>query len=195
MIFGTVLPNDRKYRPDKERMVRRMKLPPHILKAPPEYLDENMIHAFRQLGFGCLPVWTSQGCALFVHVDSRTIRDCRYAVHSVKLELHEVDGCPLIRLDVTIYDRPDDPLRMDCFLNIKDEHQLPAIEALAEQEWLVFHWYDENLKYVRSSGIPWRPEQRQAARKIIEDARAIVNRTGGGDFNQAKEKFIQENLI
>ena len=173
-----------------------MKLPSHILKAPPEYLDENMIQAFRQIGFGCLPLWTSHGCAIFVHVDSRTIKACRYAVHSVKLELHEVDGCPLIRLDVKVYDRPDEPLHMDCFLNIQDEkHQLSAIEVLTEQEWFIFYWYDENLKYVRSSGIHWTAEQRETAKIIIEKAREIVARTGGGDFDTAKKKFMERNPL
>lgn len=69
-----------------------MKLPPHILKAPLTYLDDNMVTAFRRQGFGYLPLWTSQGCALFVHIDTRTIKACRYAVHDAKLELHEVDG-------------------------------------------------------------------------------------------------------
>lgn len=173
------------------------KLPPRILAAPPSYLDENMIAAFKQIGFGCLPTWTSQGCALFVHIDRRTIQACRYAVHSVKLELREVDGCPLIRLDVKVYDRPGDPLRMDCFLNItrEDGGHLPAIEALAEQEWMVFRWYDENLQYVRSSGIRWGEEQRKAAKEIIRKAKEIVGRTDGGNFDRAKEKFMRENPI
>jgi hypothetical protein len=172
-----------------------MKIPDHILQAPPSYLDESMITAFKKMGYGCIPLWTSVGCALFTHVDSRTIRDCRNAVHSVKLELHEVDGCPLIRLDVKVYDRPSDPLHMDTFLNInrpgKDHN--PAIEALAEQEWMIFHWYDEGLKYVRSSGVPWGMNQRETAKKIIAEARAIIGRTGGGDFDLAKVKFTAEN--
>jgi hypothetical protein len=173
------------------------KIPDRIIKAPPEYLDENLIQAFEVIGFGCVSLWTHTGCALFVHIDTRTIKSCRYAVHSVKLELHEVDGCPLIRIDVTVYDRPGDPLHMDSFLNInrEDQDHLPAIEALAEQEWMVFHWYDERLKYVRSSGIPWRPDQRETAKQIIQQAREIVARTGGGDFDRAKAIFSKANPI
>lgn len=171
-------------------------LPKHILKAPPSYLDENMIQAFKQIGYGALPVWTSHGCALFVHIDGRTIKECQYAMHSVKLELHEVDGCPLIRLDVKVYDRLGDPLHMDCYLNIQDtDHALAAIYALPEQEWFVFHWYDEQLTYVRSSGIRWQQENRDAARQIIDQAREIVNRTGGGDFDAAKARYMRENPL
>lgn len=173
------------------------KLPSHILKASLSYLDENMITAFRQVGFGCLPVWTNHGCALFIRIDRRTINACRNAVHSVKLELHEVDGCPLIRLDVKVYDRLDDPLHMDCFLSIvrEDKSHLPAINALAEQDWMVFHWYDENLQYVRSSGIRWRKEQRETAKEIIMKAQEIVERTGSKDFDRAKAKFTRENPL
>jgi hypothetical protein len=173
------------------------KIPGHILQAPPEYLDENMVKAFKQIGYGVLPLWTSHGCALFVHIDTRTIKDCRNAVHSVKLEMHEVDGCPLIRLDIKVYDRLDSPLHMDCFLstNRNDKDHLPAIEALTEQEWFIFHWYDEKLKYVRSSGIRWYEENRAAAREIIQTAREIAARTGGGDFDKAKAKFMAENPL
>lgn len=174
-----------------------MKLPSHILQAPPEYLDENMIAAFRQIGYGCLPLWTNHGCALFVHIDTRSIKECRYAVHNVRLELHEVDGSPLIRLDMKVYDRPGDPLHMDCFLHInrQDGGHIPAIEALTEQEWIIFHWYDEKLKYIRSSGVRWPLEQREDAKKIIKEAQATITRTGGGDFDRAKAKFMQNNPI
>lgn len=174
-----------------------MKLPKHILEAPPTYLHENVIETFRRAGFCALPLWTHTGCALLVHLDKQSIKDCRYAVHSVELELHEVDGSPLIRIVATVYDRPSDPLRMDCFLNIArtDEGHDAAILALAEQEWFVFHWYDENLQYIRSSGVSWGPEQREAAKAIIEKAREIVDRTGGGDFDRAKAKFMSENSL
>jgi hypothetical protein len=173
------------------------KIPSHILQASPKILDPNMISAFKLLGYNCIPTWTNVGCALFVHVDSRTIRECRNAVHSVKLELIEVDRCPLIRLDVRVYDRPVNPLHMDCFLNINrhDKKHLPAIEALTWQEWMVFHWYNERLEYVRSSGIHWGEEQWEAAKNIIEEAKAIVTRTGGGDFDLAKAKFMAANPI
>lgn len=174
-----------------------MQIPSHILKAPIDYLPDEMVDVFRRTGYGAIPNWTSHGCALFVHMDSKTIKNCRHAVHNVNLELYEVDGCPLIRIFVKIYDRLDSPLALEGFLNItrEDEHDLPAILALTEQEWFVLHWYDENLKYVRSTGVPWGPEQRSAAKEIVEKARAIMVRTGGGNFDRAKEKFIKENPL
>jgi hypothetical protein len=86
---------------------------------------------------------------------------------------------------------------MDCFLNINrtDDDHLPVIEALTEQEYMVFHWYDEKLKYVRSSRIHWEEEQREATKKIITAARDIVSRTGGGDFDNAKIKFMANNPL
>jgi hypothetical protein len=128
-------------------------------------------------------------------MDARTIKACRYAVHSVRLELHEIGGCPLLRLDVKVYDRPGDPLYMDCFLNIREEHAVHAIEALTEQELMVFHWYDENLQYVRSSAIHWPEENRKEAAEMIATAREIIARTGGGDFDRAKAKFMSQNPI
>ena len=171
------------------------RIPKNILKAPPTYLDENMIAYFKLAGYSGVPVWTNMGCAFFVYMDARTIHRCRYAVHSVKLELHVVDGCPLIWLDVKVYDRKDDPLHFDGFLNItrEDQDHLPAIEALTEQEIMAFHWYDEQLQYVRSTALRWHSEQRESAKEIIKLARAVVAETGGGDFDQAKAKYIREN--
>jgi len=172
-----------------------MKVPPHILKAPPTHLDENMIKVFNQIGFGCLPIWTDKGCAIFVHVDKRSIKDCRYAVHSVALELNEVDGCPLICIDIKVYDDPQNPLHMDCFLNIQDKQQNFSIEALCEQEWLVFHWYDEDLHYVRSSAVSWGSDNRNVVKDIIKQSYEIINLIGGGDFDAAKRKFIAGNPL
>lgn len=172
-----------------------MKIPKRILVAPPEYLDENMVKAFKTIGYGCIPVWTNHGCALFVHIDSRTIKDCRYAVHSVNLELHVIDNAPLIRFDIKVYDRVDDPLHMDAFLNIQNEDHIPAIEALAEQQWMVFHWYDEDLKYVQSSSIRWQDENRKTAAEIIQKAKNVIVETGGGDFDRAKMEFMNKNPL
>lgn len=171
------------------------KIPPEVLIAPPEYLHPEMVKAFQKVGFGAIPIWTNTGCALFVHIDRKTIKDCRNAVHLAKVELYKIDGCPLIRMDIKVYDRPDAPLHMDCFLDITDKHSTSVIEALTEQEWLVFHWYDENLTYVRSSGIRWPVEQREEMKNIIAKAKEIIERTGGGDFNRAQAKFIATHPI
>ncbi len=171
------------------------KIPPEILIAPPDYLPPEIIEAFNQIGYGVIPIWTNMGCSLFIHIDSKTIKACKNAVHSVRLELYEIEKFPLIRLDIKIYDRLDDPLHMDCFLNITDKHQIPEIEALTEQEYLVFHWYNEDLKYVRSSAIKWPRQQREEAKEIINKAKEIIAKYGPGDFNKAKAKFIKDNPI
>ncbi len=59
------------------------------------------------------------------------------------------------------------------------------MEALREQKWIVFHWYDEKLKYVRSSAIHWSEEQRVETTRMVEAVRQIINRTGGGNFDSA----------
>ncbi|MCL6559212.1 MAG: hypothetical protein K6U74_10530 [Firmicutes bacterium] len=129
--------------------------PEKIAVLPPNELSKNIREALLQIGYGCLPVWTGDGCSLFVRIDRATAEACRNVPYAVRLELHEVDGCPLLRLGVTVYDRPSDPLRMDCFLNVQNEHDLPVVKVLVEQERLIFHWYDEALRYVHSAAIRW----------------------------------------
>ncbi len=172
-----------------------MRIPSHLLQAPLSHLGDEATAAFRRMGFGCLPLWTSSGCALFVHLDLASIKACRSAINDVRLELAVIDNCPLIRLDIRIYDQPGEPLMMDCFLNIQDERCGLAIEALVEQKWLVTHWYDEDLRYVRSSAIRWGQSQREGAKRIIANARKIVSETGSSDFDRAKAKYVVMNPL
>lgn len=173
-----------------------MEIPRHLLQGSMDDLMSGDLKLFFKLnGYGGQPVWTNTGCAFFCYMDKRTCNSVKGAVHDVKLELHEIDGCPIIRFDVKVYDRLVDPLHFDAFINIQNPDHLPVIEALTEQDWLIFHWYGPDFKYVRSTGIRWPAEQKEVAKAIIKQARNIITRTGGGDFNQAKAKYMKENPL
>lgn len=175
-----------------------MKIPRGILQAPmDELMSGDLLQFFKLHGYGGHPLWTNTGVAFFVYIDKRTIRECKGAIHDVKLELHEIDGCPLIRFDIKIYDRIGDPLHFDAFLNINrpDQNHTPLLEALMVQEWMIFHWYEPNFKYSNSTGIHWPETQRQAAKQIIEQAKEITVRTGGGNFDSAKTQYMALNPL
>jgi hypothetical protein len=173
-----------------------MKIPRELLEAPmDELLGDDLLGAFKKLGYTGIPIWTNTGCAFFCYMDKKTCRQVKSAVHNVKLEYHEIDGCPLLRFDIKIYDQPVQPLHFDVFPNVQNEHHLLAIEALTVQEWLIFHWYGPDFKYTGSTGVHWREEQRVATAAMINQAKELVARTGGGNFDKAKAKFMAENPI
>ena len=96
-------------------------------------------------------------------------RDVKGKVHKVRLEYYEIIvndeseneiNYPLIRFEVVIYDRLDQPLEFGNFLNIGDKSCRYMLDALMIQEWIVFHWYGEDFKYRGSTGVHWREERR-----------------------------------
>lgn len=156
-------------------------------------LPPNLRQAFELIGYGCLPTLSQAGCTLVVHVDRQTIDDCRGAPHDIRLELHEVGGCPVIRMAVRVLIA--DPLTMDCYLNIQDAYMVEMIESLATQERLVTMWYDERLRPVRASAVTWHDTNRNTAREIIDRARQLVAETGGGDWEAARAAVMAANPI
>ena len=84
----------------------------------------------------------------------------------------------MIRFEVVIYDRLDQPLEFDSFLNIGDKSYRYMLDALMIQEWIVFHWYGEDFKYRGSTGVHWREERR------IDSKNERI-------FNRVKSKFIK----
>jgi len=110
----------------------------------------------------------------------------------------------LIRFEVVIYDRLDQPLEFDNFLNIGDKSCRYMLDALMIQEWIVFHWYGEDFKYRGSTGVHWREERRIDSKDIIRRAEKCFEiggwneRSGNNSdskneriFNRVKSKFIK----
>jgi hypothetical protein len=83
---------------------------------------------------------------------------------------------------------------MFVFLNILDEQSVACLKALPYQSWIVIHWYDENREHVASSGIEWSPENRKKVQTVIEQARGVIERTGGGDFEEAMTRITGGKL-
>ena len=190
-----------------------MKIPRELLQAPMnELMSGDLKKYFIKNGYNGIPEWTNTGCAFFCYMDNGTCRDVKGKVHNVKLEYYEINGFPLIRFDIVVYDRLDQPLHFDSFINICDESCVYMLGALMEQEWLIFHWYGEDFRYSGSTGIKWKEENRKWVKEIWEKGKKCVDGIGIDDgidsdginvdkkemdvrFNKVKEKFIRENPL
>ena len=182
-----------------------MKIPKEILQAP---MNELMCGYLREYfinnGYGTVPEWTNTGCTFFCYMDNKTCRDVKGKVHNVKLEYYEIDDYPLIRFNIVIYDRLDQPLEFDAFLNIGDESCRYILDALMIQEWIIFHWYGEDFKYKGSTGVHWREENRKCVKDIWRKGKILIDNLKNNEvnnmeyiniFNKIKEKWIKENPL
>lgn len=173
-----------------------MKIPKEIIQTSMnELMSEDLKKVFKKIGYGGIPVWTDMGCTFFCYMDNKTCREVKGKIHNVKMEYHEIAGCPLIRFDIVVYDDIINPLHFDSFLNISNEDHECMLDALKEQERIIFHWYDKDFKYRGSTAVKWKEENRMITGEIIEKGRECVEKKGIKDFDKAKDKFMRKNPL
>jgi hypothetical protein len=68
-------------------------------------------------------------------------------------ELHRHPAAPVIRSVFAFYDQPDQPLRVETFINIADPDQRACFASLAEQDELTLLFYDESLTHCLSKRL------------------------------------------
>jgi hypothetical protein len=101
-------------------------------------------------------------------------------------ELHHHPLVPVIRTVVRIYDQPDRPLALESFINVDEPEQWADFARLAEQEELLFGFYDETLshrltKRVRNSAT----DEMSRILTYADRVRAAIPE-GQYDFDRAK---------
>ncbi len=136
----------------------------------------------------CIPVCSPYGCTLYFCMSEDMLRECRNKTQMIRMELHIIDGFPIVKIEVKIF--ADSPVKMDCFLNVNDSLDLESIESLTKQDSVIFHIYDKNIKYVRSTMLEWPEESRQRAEEIVEVIKNTLSKYGGGNFEKAKAKYL-----
>jgi hypothetical protein len=179
----------------EERLEIMKKLPPNLLRTPDVYVDEQVKKIFQQSGFGGIPLWTESGCTIFVHTRADIIETTLGADLAVQLEFEEVDGVPLIWLELEIVIADTDHHRVSIFLNILDDQAVSCLRALPYQRWIVIHWYDEKREYTGSSAVEWSPDNQEKVRKVTQQAQEAIERTGGGDFEEVINRVKKDRHL
>ena len=102
-------------------------------------------------------------------------------------QLIRMPNGPLIRLELSIYDRPDLPFRFESFLNIADREQAQILDRLANQDRLGFAFFGDNLEHQLSCTLPHTEQQWQQLDGIVSQANDYLNRLPEKirDFDQA----------
>jgi hypothetical protein len=97
---------------------------------------------------------TDKGTVLVVKLPRADIRSARGTVPvQIRHELYEHPAAPVIRTITTIYDRPNNPIRLETFTNAADPQQHDDFAALATQDQLYLLFYDERLRHRLTKGV------------------------------------------
>ena len=96
----------------------------------------------------------------------------------------------VLRLQLIIFDRPNDPYRIETFINVAAPEQLTCLLGLLTQETVWLHFFDSRTEHVLTKEIGNPHRQRSELRELV--TRAAQDREALGfawDFDRAKAAF------
>ena len=160
---------------------------------PTAELPAEIREVFENAGYGCLAAESSIGVVHICHAADADIEGFAGKPVLSQWQLIEMPTAPLIRLELTILDRPDNPYRFESFLNVAEEDQSHILAQLAGQQQLYLAFFGEDLDYCYTKVIPQDVQQWQQLDELVEQAIAY----GEGippdrrDFDLAKAEFMR----
>jgi hypothetical protein len=159
----------------------------------PNNLPPELQKVFERTGPGCAAAETNIGVVHICHAADRDIEGFANKPMWCRWELVLLPTAPVLRLNVAILDRPQNPFRFESFLNIGDEEQARILETLVTQEKLYFPFYGQDFRCRFTKVVEHSPEQRRQLQELVVQARdhwqAIPE--ARRNFDQAKIEFQQ----
>jgi hypothetical protein len=159
---------------------------------PPELAD----FLRRADRYACVTQATDQGTAFVVKVPGQELTTLRGTMPiGLRHELFEHPSAPVIRTVLSIFDRPQSPLRVETFINVAEEDQRADFAALADQELLLLLFYDEQLQHRLTKLVPY-PERSEVPTILAraDELRATMP-PWRFDFDRAKAAVIQRTTL
>ena len=147
--------------------------------------------AFERTGPGCIAAETNIGIVHVCHASDRDIAG--FANKSVwnRWELALMPTAPVLRLNLTIIDQPQNPFRYESFLNIGDPDQGRVLDRLLHQEKLYLSFYGNGFGYRFTKAIEHDAAQRAQLSNLVAQATAHWQNIPAieRDFDRAKIEF------
>ena len=100
----------------------------------PNELSPEIREVFEKFGYGCLAVETNQGIVHVCHASDKDIEGFKDKPVRYQWQLIMMPTSPLIRLELVIIDRPENPFKFESFLNVAAEDQAQVLADLANQD-------------------------------------------------------------
>jgi hypothetical protein len=157
-------------------------------------LPREIRDVFEKTGYGCLAAETNIGIVHVCHASDVDIEGFRDKFVRSQWQLINMPTAPLIRLQLDVIDRPEDPYRFESFLNVAAEDQAQILAELANQEELHLAFYGDDLGYRYTRAIPHSEQQWQRLDELVAMANDYWSKISPErrDFDRAKLEFMRQ---
>jgi hypothetical protein len=146
--------------------------------------------------YACLLQETDQRSVFICKAPAPEIQTLRgpIPIH-VRYELYQQPTAPVIRTVVRLYDRPQNPLALECFTNVEDPQQRSEFGALADQDELFLLFSDQDVGHRLSKRV--RNAGQEHIRHVLEQAERILAGIPKERFNfeRAKAAVMAETQL
>lgn len=155
-------------------------------------LPTEIREVFEKTGYGSLAAETNVGIVHVCHASDEDIDSFSNKPVVIRWQLIKMPTAPLIRLELVILDRPEDPFRFESFLNIGEEDQANILAGLANQDMLHLAFYGSDLTYRYTKSISHTEQQWQQLDELVEQATRYSEGIPSNqrDFDRAKREFF-----
>lgn len=161
--------------------------------ASPGRLPDELRQVFERTGYGCLAAEASLGVVHVCHAPDRDIEGFRNKPVFSQWQLALMPTAPVIRLELTVMDRPESPYLLESFLNVGHKDQARVLARLSDQEELYLAFYGDDFTHRFTKIIKHDDKQREQLNELV--GRAIDHRgkipAHQRDFNRAKADLIR----
>lgn len=147
-----------------------------------------------RFGYGCLAVESDIGIVHVCHAADADIDGFVNKPVQSRWRLIKMPTAPLIRLELTIYDRTEEPYRFESFLNIAQKDQARVLAQLANQDRLYLAFYDDELQYRYTKVIPHDRQNWQYIDELTMESQEYWSQIPPEqrDFDMAKTEFMRQ---
>ena len=133
-------------------------------------LPSEIKEVFQKTGYGCFAAESNIGIVHICHAGDSDIEGFANKPVSSRWQLIEIPTAPLIRLELIILDRPENPYRFESFLIIADDDQAQVLDNLANRNEFHLALYGDGLQYRYTKSIPHTEQQWQQLDEIVARA-------------------------
>jgi hypothetical protein len=130
----------------------------------------------------CLATETNIGVIHVCHAADSDIEGFANRPVSYQWQLIKMPTAPLIRLQLTVLDRPTNPYRFESFLNVAEEDQARVLAQLAGQDELYLAFYGDDLSHRFTKVINHDRQQWQYLDELVAEAPTLFLQSSPQDW-------------